>query len=61
MLLKFLEQGTGPDLDLLIVDEAQDLVPIQWRMVKECLLPNAKKAYYALMTINVFSIGQAQT
>ena len=47
MLIKFLEQGTGPDLDLLIVDEAQDLVPIQWRMVKECLLPNTKKAYYA--------------
>ena len=47
MLLQFLEQGTGPDLDLLIIDEAQDLVPIQWRMVKECLLPNAKKAYYA--------------
>ena len=47
MLLEFLKQGTGPDLDLLIVDEAQDLVPIQWRMVKECLLPNTKKAYYA--------------
>jgi superfamily I DNA/RNA helicase len=47
MLLQFLEQGTGPDLDLLIVDEAQDLVPIQWRMVKKCLLPNSKKAYYA--------------
>jgi len=47
MLLRFLKQGTGPDLDLLIIDEAQDLVPIQWRMVKECLLPNAKKAYYA--------------
>ena len=46
MLLAFLEQGTGPDLDLLIIDEAQDLVPIQWRMVKECLLPNAKEAYY---------------
>ena len=47
MLLAFLEQGTGPDLDLLIIDEAQDLVPIQWKMVKECLLPNAKEAYYA--------------
>ena len=47
MLLEFLKQGTGPDLDLLIVDEAQDLVPIQWSMVKECLLPNSKKAYYA--------------
>ena len=47
MLLNFLEMKTGPDLDLLIVDEAQDLSPIQWRMIKECLLPNAKKAYYA--------------
>ena len=47
MLLQFLEQGTGPDLDLLIVYEAQDLVPVQWRMVKECLLPNSKRAYYA--------------
>ncbi len=47
MLLEFLKQQTGPELDLLIIDEAQDLVPIQWRMVKECLLPNSKKAYYA--------------
>jgi len=47
MLLQFLEQKTGPDLDILIIDEAQDLLPIQWRMVKECLLPNSKKAYYA--------------
>ena len=47
MLLKFLEMKTGPDLDLLIVDEAQDLSPIQWRMIKECLLPNSKRSYYA--------------
>ena len=47
MLLQFLAMKTGPDLDLLIVDEAQDLSPIQWRMIKECLLPNAKRAYYA--------------
>ena len=35
MIQDFIDQGEGPSLDLLIVDEAQDLVPMQWEMVKE--------------------------
>tara|TARA_Y100000994_G_scaffold119977_1_gene98601 strand:- start:663 stop:1292 length:630 start_codon:yes stop_codon:yes gene_type:complete len=33
MIENFIEQGECPLLDVLIVDEAQDLVPLQWRMV----------------------------
>lgn len=33
MIETFVEQGRCPDFDLLIVDEAQDLVPLQWQMV----------------------------
>ena len=32
---------------MLIIDEAQDLVPLQWRMVKEVLVPNSKEVFYA--------------
>ena len=46
-LKKFIEEGTSPKFDLLIIDEAQDLAPLQWRMVKEVLVPNSKKVYYA--------------
>ena len=47
MIEKFIEQGTSPKFDLLIIDEAQDLAPLQWRMVKEVLVPNSKRVYYA--------------
>tara|TARA_A100001015_G_scaffold317441_1_gene434428 strand:- start:1417 stop:2931 length:1515 start_codon:yes stop_codon:yes gene_type:complete len=47
MIEKFIEQGTSPTFDLLIIDEAQDLAPLQWKMVKEVLVPNSKKIYYA--------------
>jgi superfamily I DNA/RNA helicase len=47
MIEKFIWQGTSPEFDLLIIDEAQDLAPLQWRMVKEVLVPNSKKVYYA--------------
>ena len=47
MIEDFIAQGTGPSYDLLIIDEAQDLAPPQWRMVKEVLVPNSKKVYYA--------------
>jgi superfamily I DNA/RNA helicase len=47
MIEDFIKQGTSPRFDLLIIDEAQDLAPLQWRMVKEVLVPNAKKVYYA--------------
>ena len=47
MIQNFIEEGTSPKFDLLIIDEAQDLAPIQWRMVKEVLVPNSKEIYYA--------------
>ena len=31
---------------MLIIDEAQDLAPIQWKMVKDVLVPNSKEVYY---------------
>ena len=47
MIEKFIREGTSPKFDLLIIDEAQDLAPLQWRMVKEGLVPNSKEIYYA--------------
>jgi DNA helicase-2/ATP-dependent DNA helicase PcrA len=47
MIVDFVEQGTSPKFDMLIIDEAQDLAPLQWRMVKEVLVPNSKQVYYA--------------
>ena len=47
MIEKFISQGTSPDFDLLIIDEAQDLAPLQWKMVKDVLVPNSNKVYYA--------------
>ena len=47
MIEQFNAEGTCPKFDLLIIDEAQDLAPLQWRMVKEILVPNSKKVYYA--------------
>jgi superfamily I DNA/RNA helicase len=47
MIEMFTAQGTSPKFDLLIIDEAQDLAPLQWRMVKEVLVPNSKRVYYA--------------
>tara|TARA_R100000479_G_scaffold102608_1_gene51165 strand:- start:402 stop:1979 length:1578 start_codon:yes stop_codon:yes gene_type:complete len=47
MIEKFIWQGTSPDFDLLIIDEAQDLAPLQWKMVKEVLVPNSQKVFYA--------------
>ena len=46
MIKLMVEQGTAPVLDLLIVDEAQDLTPLQWEQVK-LLRNNAKRVYYA--------------
>ena len=47
MIDRFIEQGEGPRLEVLIVDEAQDLAPLQWRMVHEVLKPRAKRIYFA--------------
>lgn len=47
MIVDFVAQGTSPKFDMLIIDEAQDLAPLQWRMVKEVLVPNSKQVFYA--------------
>ena len=41
----FISQGEAPELDL-IVDEAQDLVPLQWDIVDK-LKDNSQQIYYA--------------
>lgn len=46
MIKLMVEQGRGPSLDILIVDEAQDLTPLQWEQVK-VLRANAKRIWYA--------------
>ena len=46
MINKFLVDGTPPELDVLIVDEAQDLAELNWRLVEK-LATNAKKTYIA--------------
>jgi len=47
MIENFIAEGQGPRIDVLIVDEAQDLVPLQWKMVLNVLRPLAKRIYYA--------------
>lgn len=46
MLRVYVEMGEVPELDLLIVDEAQDLVPLQWEMVGK-LMTRAKRTIFA--------------
>jgi superfamily I DNA/RNA helicase len=46
MIELMVKEGRGPRLDVLIVDEAQDLTPLQWEQVK-VLRSNAKRVYYA--------------
>jgi len=46
MIRMFVEKGTAPSLRALIVDEAQDLVPLQWDMVDK-LCMNAEDVFYA--------------
>jgi hypothetical protein len=46
MLIKFLQIGETPRLELLIVDEAQDLTPLQWAVVRR-LMETAKETYFA--------------
>jgi DNA helicase-2/ATP-dependent DNA helicase PcrA len=46
MLLKFLQVGETPRLELLIVDEAQDLTPLQWAVVRR-LMETTKETYFA--------------
>ena len=46
MIVSFLEDGTIPPLDLLIVDEAQDLAELNWRLVDK-LATQAQKTFIA--------------
>ena len=46
MLSMFVEVGEAPRLKLLIIDEAQDLVPLQWQMVQK-LTEKADQVYFA--------------
>lgn len=46
MLSRFVNEATLPEFDLLIVDEAQDLSALQWRMVEK-LVDHSKDVYYA--------------
>ena len=46
MVELFVKQGTSPVLDVLIVDEAQDLTPLQWKQVT-ILKERASRVYYA--------------
>ena len=46
MLQMFLEDGTVPFLDVMFVDEAQDLSPLQWAVVRK-MAEKAKKIYVA--------------
>ena len=46
MVAKFIEQDVSPSFDVLFIDEAQDLSPLQWRMVR-ALWKKANKTYIA--------------
>jgi superfamily I DNA/RNA helicase len=46
MIKLMVEQGQGPRIDVLIVDEAQDLTPLQWEQVK-VLKRYANRVWYA--------------
>ena len=46
MIVSLLEDGTAPPLDLLIVDEAQDLAELNWRLVDK-LAQTTEKVYIA--------------
>ena len=46
MLERFIQQDISPSFDVLFIDEAQDLSPLQWRMVRS-LWAKADKTYIA--------------
>lgn len=45
MLQQYINIGEPPKLDLLIIDEAQDLVPLQWAVVRK-LMQRAEEVYF---------------
>jgi DNA helicase-2/ATP-dependent DNA helicase PcrA len=46
MLERFIKQDVSPSFDVLFIDEAQDLSPLQWRMVRT-IWQKANKTYIA--------------
>lgn len=46
MIELFVQQATGPALEVLIVDEAQDLTPLQWKQIS-ILKERADRVWYA--------------
>ena len=46
MIIEFNKQDICPNLDVVIVDEAQDLSPLQWDMVTK-LVNNSKQTFVA--------------
>ena len=46
MVSKFIDQDISPSFDVLFIDEAQDLSPLQWRMVRT-IWKKADKTYIA--------------
>lgn len=46
LLLKYLKHGTSLDVEVALIDEAQDLTPLQWRVVRK-LFANAQQIYVA--------------
>ena len=46
MLTKYYDEGWKPNLEVLFVDEAQDLCPLQWRIVEQ-LIEHSNKVYIA--------------
>ncbi len=46
MLEKFINENSAPSFDVLFIDEAQDLSPLQWRMVR-ALWSKSNKTYIA--------------
>ena len=46
MIELYIQSGTPPSLELLIIDEAQDLTPLQWEMIK-FIAPKANRVIIA--------------
>lgn len=48
IIKKFVEEGEVPDVKVVFVDEAQDLSPVQWDVVRKiCKNPSVERVYYA--------------
>jgi DNA helicase II / ATP-dependent DNA helicase PcrA len=46
MIEEYIEKAVAPELNVLIVDEAQDLTPLQWKLIYK-LAENSKRIYIA--------------